>query len=117
MKSVVRKQHGFREFAPFHRRMHSARGELEIRTVRSAERHIAQIDLHVLSFVRAFERVVAPTSFVDVEPRGCGESRHVQDLALEQLLNPRAKMLILSVVRKSQRAALAFDPSSQAGQK
>jgi len=33
------------------------------------------------------------------------------------LLNPRAKMLILSVVRKSQRAALAFDPSSQAGQK
>ncbi|MGB8155268.1 MAG: hypothetical protein WCF34_03015, partial [Pseudolabrys sp.] len=75
------------------------------------------IHLHVLSFVRAFERVVAPTSFVDVEPRGCGESRHVQDLALEQLLNPRAKMLILSVVRKSQRAALAFDPSSQAGQK
>src|SRR5262249_49499630 len=51
IQPLVRKKHRLGEFAPVPRQLQGSRGEREVRAVGRAQRHITQVQLHVLAYV------------------------------------------------------------------
>ena len=76
IRPFVRKKHWLGEFAPLHRQLQSSRGKRKIHTVGRAQRHITQIQFHVLSNAhlredspRLLDRMLGPSAGTRIPAR------------------------------------------------